>query len=153
MVTCLTGSKSIFTIKLPVQSNQYFMILHHNMWGYLFEIALLMNSGSLVLKEGSALQIGLFDATCFQVVKWDYVNMVWITGEIFLLSITVFSVGLLLAPPLNLNSCSTIVSHFHYFNKYTVKVFFSITSHILELSDTYLDSCMCCYNVHCLTLQ
>ena len=153
MVTCLTGSKSISTIKLPVQSNQYFMILHDNMWGYLFEIVLLMNPVSLVLKEGSALQIGLFDVTCFQVVKWDYVNMVWITGEIFLLSITVFSVGLLLAPPLNLNSCSTVVNHFHYLNKCTVKVFFSITSHILKLIDTYLDSCMCCNNDHCLTLQ
>ena len=53
-----TGSKSISTIELPVQSNQYFSILHHNMWGYLFEILLLMNAGSLVLSEGRALQIG-----------------------------------------------------------------------------------------------
>ena len=49
---------------------------HHNMWGYLFEILLLMNPGSLVLSEGRALQIGWFGETCFQVVKWDYLNMV-----------------------------------------------------------------------------
>ena len=30
MITPLTGSKSISTIELPVQSNQYFVILHHN---------------------------------------------------------------------------------------------------------------------------
>ena len=76
MVAPLTGSKSIYTIELPAQSNQYFAILHHNMWGYLFEILLLMNPGSLVLSEGRALQIGWFGETCFQVMKWDYLNMV-----------------------------------------------------------------------------
>ena len=52
MVAPLTGSKSISTIALPVQSNQYFAILHHNMGGYLYKILLLMNPGSLVLSEG-----------------------------------------------------------------------------------------------------
>ena len=57
MVARLTGSKIISTIELPVQNNQYFGVLHHNMWGYLFKILLLMNPGSLVLSEGRALQI------------------------------------------------------------------------------------------------
>ena len=57
MVAPLTSSKSISTIELPVQSNQYFAILPHNMQGYLFEILLLMNPGSLVFSKGRTLQI------------------------------------------------------------------------------------------------
>ena len=53
MVAPPTASKSISSIELPVQSNQYFVIIHHNIFNIL-----LMNPGSLVLSEGRALQIG-----------------------------------------------------------------------------------------------
>ena len=51
-----------------------------------------------------------------------------ITVEIFRMSFIVFSVGLLLASPLNLNSCSAIVTHFRCFNEYTVKLSWVILS-------------------------
>ena len=51
-----------------------------------------------------------------------------ITVEICRVSFIVFSVGLLLASPLNLNSCSAIVSHFRCFNEYTVKLSWVILS-------------------------
>ena len=51
-----------------------------------------------------------------------------ITVEICRVSFIVFSVGLLLASPLNLNSCSAIVTHFRCFNEYTVKLSWVILS-------------------------
>ena len=51
-----------------------------------------------------------------------------ITVEICRVSFIVFSVGLLLASPLNVNSCSAIVSHFRCFNEYTVKLSWVILS-------------------------
>ena len=60
-----------------VQSNQYFVIFHQNIWGRLFEIHLLLNPGSLVFSEGSVLQAYWFEETFFQAEKWEYLNMVW----------------------------------------------------------------------------
>ena len=51
-----------------------------------------------------------------------------ITVEICRVSFIVFSVGLLLTSPLNVNSCSAIVSHFRCFNEYTVKLSWVILS-------------------------
>ena len=51
-----------------------------------------------------------------------------ITVEICRVSFIVFSVGLLLASPLNLNNCSAIVTHFRCFNEYTVKLSWVILS-------------------------
>ena len=73
--TCLiTPNTDVFH---AVQSNQYFVILHQNIWGRMFEIHLLLNPGSLVFSKGCVLQAYWFGETFFQAEKWDYLNMIW----------------------------------------------------------------------------
>ena len=57
MAAPLTGFKNISTIKLLVQSNQYFVALNHNMCVHVFASLLLMIPGSLVLSAWRVLQI------------------------------------------------------------------------------------------------
>ena len=51
-----------------------------------------------------------------------------ITVETFRVSFKVFSVGLLLASPLTLDSCSAIVSYFRCFNEFTVELSWVVLS-------------------------
>ena len=76
-----SDSKIISTIKLPVQRNQYFVILHHNMWGYLFNFLLLSEKYKMKSGSGIKWKVHMADMliwwNCFQAGKLNYLNMVW----------------------------------------------------------------------------